>query len=69
MSSTIVNQKGRRMSSSNRSIVMIKETNMTETMKQFAIDCAFYAMNRYQVEREVASYIKVQFCQLALYII
>ena len=45
------------MSASERKAV-IKNADMSEQMQQAAIDCAFQAMEKYNIEKDIAAFIK-----------
>ena len=40
---------------------MIKNVDMTEEMQQEAIDCAQQAMDKFNVEKDIAQFIKKEF--------
>ena len=42
----------------------IKYVDMTEDLQKEAIDCAIQAMNNYNAEKDIASYIKKEFDRL-----
>lgn len=40
---------------------VIKNADMTEEMQQEAVDCATQALEKYNIEKDVAAYIKKEF--------
>ncbi|KAK3523993.1 hypothetical protein QTP70_017505 [Hemibagrus guttatus] len=40
---------------------VIKNADMTEDMQQDAVDCATQAMEKYNIEKDIAAYIKKEF--------
>eukprot|EP00656_Telonema_subtile_P002549 TRINITY_DN1113_c0_g1_i1.p1 TRINITY_DN1113_c0_g1~~TRINITY_DN1113_c0_g1_i1.p1 ORF type:complete len:109 (+),score=34.51 TRINITY_DN1113_c0_g1_i1:164-490(+) len=46
--------------SSSRSAV-IKNADMEETVQQDVIDCAMHALDKYNIEKDIAAYIKKEF--------
>ncbi|XP_063060595.1 dynein light chain 2, cytoplasmic-like [Engraulis encrasicolus] len=41
--------------------VVIKNVDMSECMQQVAVDCATQAMKKYNIEKDIAAYIKKEF--------
>ena len=40
---------------------VIKSTDMSEEMQQAAVDCTCQAMDRYNVEKDIAAFVKKEF--------
>ncbi|KAF1394237.1 hypothetical protein PFLUV_G00024440 [Perca fluviatilis] len=58
-------RKGRQASSSSLTMTdrkaVIKNADMSEDMQQDAVDCATQAMEKYNIEKDIAAYIKKEF--------
>ena len=50
-----------RMSSQNQRQAVVKNADMSEDMQQDAVDCATTALSKFNIEKEVAMYIKKEF--------
>ncbi|GAB5363871.1 hypothetical protein AAMO2058_000920600 [Amorphochlora amoebiformis] len=46
---------------SQRRAAVVKNADMSEEMQQDAVDCATTALSKYNIEKEVAAYIKKEF--------
>eukprot|EP00657_Telonema_sp_P-1_P011980 TRINITY_DN795_c0_g2_i4.p2 TRINITY_DN795_c0_g2~~TRINITY_DN795_c0_g2_i4.p2 ORF type:complete len:102 (-),score=53.65 TRINITY_DN795_c0_g2_i4:52-357(-) len=40
---------------------VIKNADMTDDMQQDAVDCAMHALDKYNIEKDIAAYIKKEF--------
>ena len=45
---------------------VIKNADMSEEMQQDAVDCATQALEKYNIEKEIAAYIKKKFVKKCL---
>merc|ERR1712100_583236 len=50
----------RRFKMSERKAV-IKNADMSEEMQQDAVDCAMHALDKYNIEKDIAAYVKKEF--------
>ena len=46
---------------------VIKNADMSEEMQQDAIDCSVQAMEKFNIEKDIAAYIKKEFDKCAFY--
>jgi len=40
---------------------VIKNADMSEEMQQDAVDCAMHALDKYNIEKDIAAYVKKEF--------